>query len=363
MATNFPTSLDSFTNPSPSSKQGEEVGGRTHSEFHADINDAVETLQAKVGANSSAVTTSHDYKLSSVTSTDKAVSTGGNQTVGGDKTFTGVISATSALLTTPRITTSINDANGNEVIETPATGSAVNHIKVTNAATGNDASIEAAGDNTNVGLKIKGKGTGKVKLGDAELQFPDVDGGNGQALITDGAGTLSWTGISGSKLEIDTTEVTVTNTVTETTLFDYSIAGGVLSTNNGIRFKIYLSNYSQNTICAIRLKYGSTTIASIDMGSDLDFSGLKGFIEGFLVADGSTSAQKGAMWLQVFSQGTELSSGGDQTVGISKGFAIGNGTAAEDSTTSKTLAITAEWGVADSGSSLTAEFWIVDKVG
>src|SRR3990167_2887004 len=41
------------------------------------------------------------------------------------------------------------DTNANEIIDLGATASAVNHIKVTNAATGNAAKIEALGDDTN----------------------------------------------------------------------------------------------------------------------------------------------------------------------------------------------------------------------
>jgi hypothetical protein len=60
-------------------------------------------------------------------------------------------------LTTPKISTAIKDANGNEVIETPATASAVNQVKITNAATGNNPSIEASGDDTYIPLLLKGK--------------------------------------------------------------------------------------------------------------------------------------------------------------------------------------------------------------
>lgn len=65
-------------------------------------------------------------------------------------------------LVTPKITTSINDANGNEVIKTPATGSAVNEVTVTNSATGTDPVISATGGDTNVGLRLRSKGTGDV---------------------------------------------------------------------------------------------------------------------------------------------------------------------------------------------------------
>lgn len=59
MATNFPTSLDSLTNP-----QGtDSVQAVSHAAQHANANDAIEALEAKVGANNSAVTTSLDYRI------------------------------------------------------------------------------------------------------------------------------------------------------------------------------------------------------------------------------------------------------------------------------------------------------------
>ena len=61
MASNFPSSLDSFTNPSSSDAM--DSVSVPHATQHSDLNDAVEALQAKVGADSSAVTSSHDYKI------------------------------------------------------------------------------------------------------------------------------------------------------------------------------------------------------------------------------------------------------------------------------------------------------------
>ena len=61
MASNFPSSLDSFTNPSSSDAM--DSVSVPHATQHSDLNDAVEALQAKVGADSSAVSSSHDYKI------------------------------------------------------------------------------------------------------------------------------------------------------------------------------------------------------------------------------------------------------------------------------------------------------------
>ena len=63
MATNFPSSLDSFTNPTAV----DTLDSPPHDTQHADANDAIEALQAKVGVNSSAVATSHDYILNQPT--------------------------------------------------------------------------------------------------------------------------------------------------------------------------------------------------------------------------------------------------------------------------------------------------------
>ena len=72
----YPVTIDSFTNPVDANKQN----SPNHATQHSAVNDAVEFLEAKVGVNSSAVTTSHDYKLSEVTGADKAVGKSATQT-------------------------------------------------------------------------------------------------------------------------------------------------------------------------------------------------------------------------------------------------------------------------------------------
>lgn len=57
MAINYPTTLDTLTNPSGT----DVLTSPDHAQQHADANDAIEALQAKVGVDSSAVVTSLDY--------------------------------------------------------------------------------------------------------------------------------------------------------------------------------------------------------------------------------------------------------------------------------------------------------------
>jgi len=99
---------------------------------------------------------------------------------------TAFLTALSPSITTPKITTSINDANGNEVIKTPATASAVNEITVTNSATGDAVEVSATGGDTNIDLDITPKGTGVIK-GKVTLELTvkaadtDMETGDAQA--------------------------------------------------------------------------------------------------------------------------------------------------------------------------------------
>jgi hypothetical protein len=62
MATNFPEDLDSLVNP----QSTDSVQAVSHSAQHANANDAIEALQAKVGVDGSTVTTSLDYRIAAL---------------------------------------------------------------------------------------------------------------------------------------------------------------------------------------------------------------------------------------------------------------------------------------------------------
>lgn len=71
MAISFPTSLDTLTNPTGS----DSLTG--HALQHANVNDAIEALEAKVGINESADTNSLDYKVAnSIRSSEKGAVSG-----------------------------------------------------------------------------------------------------------------------------------------------------------------------------------------------------------------------------------------------------------------------------------------------
>ncbi len=99
MATNFPSTLDTSTIlPAESAST---TLATSHVTAHQNLQDAVEAIEAKIGIDSSAVTTSHDYKLGEVTSTDKAVGKTATQTLT-NKTLTSP-TVTGATITTSTV--------------------------------------------------------------------------------------------------------------------------------------------------------------------------------------------------------------------------------------------------------------------
>ncbi len=79
-------------------------------------------------------------------------------------TIAGIESLTNKTLVAAKIANNdfIADANGNEVLVVGQTASAVNEVKVTNAATGANPVIAAQGGDTNVTLELNAKGSGVV---------------------------------------------------------------------------------------------------------------------------------------------------------------------------------------------------------
>jgi len=64
MATSFPGSLDTYVNPTGSDQLSTgPSGGVSHATMHSNVHDALSALQAKVGVDSSAVTSSLDYRM------------------------------------------------------------------------------------------------------------------------------------------------------------------------------------------------------------------------------------------------------------------------------------------------------------
>lgn len=213
MSTNFPGSLDDGTtlpNPGASSATNNPslAGGQTNQ------NDAIKAIETKIGTGSSTPTAGKVFTgtgtgtsawaalnlATDVTGVLPAANGGtglsalgtnvgtflGNALSSAMLTFLGTPSSanfasavtdetgsgalvfgTGPSISSPKVSTAILDANGNELIGILAIVNAVNELTVKNNTTGNAPEIQATGDDINIDIKLVPKGTGKVIIADS----------------------------------------------------------------------------------------------------------------------------------------------------------------------------------------------------
>jgi len=168
------------------------------------LNDAARTVN--LGGNlttANAFTTSGNFAL---TLTQTGATNVTLPTTGILATLAGTETLTNKTLTSPRIGVALLDTNGNEVLETPATASAVNQLRATNSATGNPVSVSAQGDDANVQLNLNSKGTSSVALqtGGTDrivvTNTPEVYAGNGVTNASPAGVVVLGTGGSGTNI-------------------------------------------------------------------------------------------------------------------------------------------------------------------
>ena len=85
----------------------------------------------------------------------------------------------------------IRDENGNEQLFFSTTSSAVNYVNVTNAATGGDPKVAAAGDDSNVDLALSPKGSGEIVVGTGSAASTITSSGAYDLVLDTNSGTNS----------------------------------------------------------------------------------------------------------------------------------------------------------------------------
>jgi len=149
-----------------------------------------------------------------------------------------------------------------------------------------------------------------------------------------------------------TANIETHSTATEQTLFAFTLNAGLLGIGNVLRLKIYIldwgcdggSGHNQT----LKLKYGGTTIATISLAPGIAISDLEGYIDAIIMGSGATNTQEGNL---IF---TALKSGIMSSSNPITGWKVETGTAAEDSTTNLTVAITIQNSSSAVGTGLVA---------
>lgn len=112
----------------------------------------------------------------------------------------------------------INDTNGNEEVKFTATGSAVNEFTIANAITASEPTLSVTGGDTNIGLKLTPKGTGKVQItandlnlgaATANIQVANADPQRGIYIPAQGMFGSTTSGAALGQLETSSNKVNV----------------------------------------------------------------------------------------------------------------------------------------------------------
>src|SRR6056300_1326710 len=133
----------------------------------ADISD----LQSYILADSSDTLQNKGIDLANNTLTGTTAEFNTALSDGSFATLAGTETLSNKTLTAPKFADGgfIADANGNELILLQTTTSAVNELKITNAATGNAVQIATSGGDTNIDLNISPKGSGVVDVDSSRI--------------------------------------------------------------------------------------------------------------------------------------------------------------------------------------------------
>jgi len=133
-------------------------------------------------------------------------------------------------------------------------------------------------------------------------------------------------------LDTDSSAVSVSNTITETTIYSYTVSANELGTNkivNGIIQGTYLNNSGANRTVRVRVKYGATTILDKTSGNLAANASTGNFqIQFYLANQNATNVQEAYM-ICSFESGANVSVNFDD-----------RGVAAIDSTSSQSLVVT-----------------------
>lgn len=296
--TNYPASIQSIPNPTSTDLLENATPELDHDYQHSTANDTIEALEAKVGVDGSAVTTSHDYKLGEVTGSDKAVGKTATQTLT-NKTLTAPqinfgsdargdlmyrnssgASARLAIGTSGQILQA-GSSGDPEWVANPAAADASTTVKgVVEIATTAEITAGTATGGTGAILVVPASAVGtagasKIVQFDGSGKYPAADG----SLIT----SISGTNVSGVSrpIAVQTTDVSLSSSSTETDIIaNTSVPGGSLSSGRAIRVQMFVQILEQNTSgdTTFRIYYGGSAIHSIThVGQNLTQYGLVEF--------------------------------------------------------------------------------------
>ena len=172
-------------------------------------------------------------------------------------------------------------------------------------------------------------------------------------------------GVGGGALTRSATLLDVVNSAAETTLFSATIPANMLASDRSARLTLigdYLNNSGANATLRVRAKFGATTLwddTSANIATNATRRALT--VDLLLANRGATNSQAlgGRIDLSALPATTGL---GDFAAASAVVGAVFSGTAAEDSTVAKTLAVTVQHSAANANLSVRRLYAVLELV-
>ena len=184
-------------------------------------------------------------------------------------TISGSQTLTNKTLTAPKFADLgfIADANGNELIVMDTVASAVNEIKVANAATAGTPTISAQGDDTNVSLNLVTKGSGTLQYNGSEVALASAittstenaqTGTSYTLVLTDAGKTVTMTNSSSNTLTVPPNSSVAFPTNTRIDIIQYGTGQTTIAAGSGVT--IYKYAIASGTNAKLAGQYAAGTL-------------------------------------------------------------------------------------------------------
>ncbi len=281
----FPSSLDAFENPGATQSVATVV---THSTQHANENDAIEALEAKMRTDGSITSGTQVFASNGTNSgwTTFATTTSlysANILATGSTTlqnFTALQSTSTNATSTNFFATTASSTNLFSTNFNLGKGN-LGWSTTTNATTTNLFSSIASSTNLySADASIGRATTTDLDINTVSYAWPSSQGSNSTVLTNNGTGGLTWSSpASGSDLLADGTTYTTNNTST-TTLYTLKVTAGTIAATNGMKIEAMLENTGGSDAAVFDVQMG-TGLASTTIGN-LFFPVTTGAIRGML---------------------------------------------------------------------------------
>lgn len=232
------------------------------------------------------------------------------------------------------------------IVITPSTANDTNHPNL---------GTNTAGGYANGSVKYNNTNDGWTAIATIDLTFSTIEGRADQIVTTDENGLVQVQART-NKLGLYTTQVELpTSNGSDQNFFSTTIPANLLN-GNAVRARMYITGWTDdgNTL-TLKLKYGSTTVVSFNLTTNMPSGIDAGWVNAIIVGTG-VETQKGHMEIELRDAGVSESASE-----LARYYQQGTGTATEDSSGDLTFAIAVNT-TSQSGNDITVDLVTVELI-